>query len=397
MKGSAILLAATLLVKIIGAAFKIPLTNLIGNEGMGYFNSAYSIYSGLFVIATAGLPVAVSKMVSESIARNNLRETKRIFSIAYVIFLTIGIVGSAVLFWGADMLVSGMKYAESGLCVKLIAPAILFVSLMSVYRGFFQGTTNMLPTAISEVTEALGKLVVGYMLAYILLDHGLMAAAGGAVFGVTSGTFIAVLILMIIYQCKKKSFYSGSGMEQQPRPVGTLLWKLLKIAVPITISASVLTLTNLIDLALIGIRLDSIKEFLNATPRELYGMYSAKAVTLYNMPPTLVTSLSLPLVPAVSRAFVLKDYRKAQITISQSLKVAMLFELPCAVGMGVLAVPILELLYGTSDAALLLKLVSPLYFVCIHGAGVQLHLAGCGKSVGAGGKYCCGRHCEGAD
>ena len=129
VKGSLILLLANLLVKVIGAAFKIPLTNIIGNEGMGYFSAAYSIYSGLFVIATAGLPVAVSKMVSGASATGNYKEIKRIFHIVYIIFLAIGIIGSGVLFFGADTLATTTEYNDSNIAIRVIAPAILFVSL----------------------------------------------------------------------------------------------------------------------------------------------------------------------------------------------------------------------------------------------------------------------------
>lgn len=359
LKGSLILLIANFMVKVIGAAFKIPLTNLIGNEGMGYFNAAYQIYSGLFIIATAGLPVAVSKMVSESIAKNNLRETKRIFKSAYFIFLIIGIAGSCALFFGAETFSATTKFKHTEIVVRTIAPALLFVSLMSVYRGFFQGTTNMYPTAISEVVEALGKLIIGFAAAYILLPKGLHISAAGAIFGVTSGTFFGFLILMFIYINNKKIIYKDIRLSPAPRSYKDILWNLLKIAVPITISASVFTLTNLIDTFFIGNNLDKIQHLLSETPGELYGKYTSKAVVLYNMPPTLVMSLCLALVPAIARAYVKKDNAVIRSTTTQSLKMTLFFSVPCTVGLFALAEPILVLLYGTNDAVTLLQLISP--------------------------------------
>ena len=381
LKGSLILLIANFTVKLIGAAFKIPLTNLIGNEGMGYFNSAYSIYSGLFVIATAGLPVAVSKMISESVAENRLRDTKRIFSIAYIMFLIIGIIGTSALFFGADAYASTTKYTDANIAIRTIAPAILLVSLMSVYRGFFQGMRNMYPTAISEVIEALGKLLIGYIAAYLLLGKGLHMAAAGAIFGVTAGAFLALAVIMLIYRNNKKQIYIGIENAPQSRSTKHITLKLLKIAIPVTISASVFTLTNLIDSIFIGRNLESIKHFLIDTPlmRQvisetpeyltdpdlinrvhtiLYGIYTGKAVVLYNMPPTLVMALCMSLVPAISRAVAQKDSLLIKSTTTQSLRMVMMFAVPCSVGLLVFAEPILMLLYGTTDATLLLQLLS---------------------------------------
>lgn len=358
VKGSMILLIANFTVKLIGAIFKIPLTNLLGNTGMGYFNAAYSIYAGLFVIATAGLPVAVSKMVSESVVTGNLKETKKIYNAAFMMFLVIGIAGSLVLYFFADSLAQTTEYLESNLAIRTIAPAILFVSMMSVYRGFFQGMSNMFPTAISEVVEALTKLVVGYLLAWLLISKGLPVAASGAVFGVTTGTFLGFVVLMLIHQKKKKAIYAGIELAKPARPMASIVKELFKIAVPVTISASVFTLTNMVDYVLIGQNLNHIKEFLVEEPIALYGKYTAKAVVLYNMPPTLVMSLCMALVPAVARAMAVRDKQLVRTTTTQSLKITLLFSLPCAVGLGTLADPILRLLYGTNDAGMLLQLVS---------------------------------------
>lgn len=358
-KGSAILLIANLAVKIIGALFKIPLQHLIGDEGMGYFNAAYNIYAGLFVVATAGLPVAVSKMVSESLVTGNVRETKRIFGVAYAIFLVIGILGSSALFLFADEWAATTKFANSNIAVMAIAPSILFVSLMSVYRGFFQGMSNMIPTAVSEVVEAAGKLIVGYLLAYLLLGRGLHIAATGAVLGVTTGSLLSLGVLIFIYSRKKKVVYSGTDKSGQPAPIGVILKKLLSIAIPVTISASVFTLTNMIDTVLIGRNLESIQHLLSEDRVVLYGRYTGKAVVLFNMPPTLVMSLCMALVPAIARAFVSGDKKTVRITTTQSLKSAYIFALPCAIGLATLAHPILTILYGTNDAALLLQLIAP--------------------------------------
>lgn len=357
--GSIILLLANLLVKVIGAVFKIPLVSLLGNEGMGYFNAAYQIYAGLFVVATAGLPVAVSKMVSASTVKGNLKEAKNIFKCAYIMFIIIGITGSSVLYFGADKLQALTKYDNTANAIRTIAPAIFFVSLMSVYRGFFQGLSNMIPTAVSEVTEALAKLIVGYVCAYFLIKKSLPAAASGAIFGVTCGTILSCAVLMFIHIKEKKNIYADIAASPASPSMKHIFAELIKIAVPVTISASVFTLTNMIDYALIGRNLNSIKDLLPASPTELYGMYTGKAVVLYNLPPTLIMALCMSLVPAVSRANALGDKKLISETATQSLKFTLMFSLPCCIGLFVLADPILLLLFSSNDASLLLKLLSP--------------------------------------
>lgn len=274
-------------------------------------------------------------------------------------FVVIGITGSCVLYFGAERLQSLTKYDNTANAIRTIAPAIFFVSLMSVYRGFFQGMSNMIPTAVSEVTEAAAKLIVGYVCAYFLIKKSLPAAASGAIFGVTCGTILSCAALMFIYIKEKKTIYADIAKSPDSPTMGKICAELVKIAVPVTISASVFTLTNMVDYALIGRNLNSIKELLPASPTELYGMYTGKAVVLYNLPPTLIMALCMSLVPAVSRANALGNRELISETATQSLKFTLMFSLPCCVGLYVLADPILLLLFPSNDAALLLKLLSP--------------------------------------
>ena len=386
LKGSLILVVANLLVKIIGALFKIPLTNLLGNEGMGYFSSAYTIYSGLFTVATAGLPVAIAKMVAESTAHGNLRELKRIHRVSYALFALVGIVGTCVLYFGADKFIK--NYGDNSLCIKLVAPAIFFVAIMSVYRGFFQGLSDMYPTAFSELIESGMKLVVGFSLAYFLLDRGLLYGAAGAISGVTLGAVCGAVFLIATFFKKKKKIYSSMNASLEPPSVGTVLGKMLYVALPVTISASVFTISNLIDVFQIGSRLsliadkipkeqlaqcvaytsDAIKNVADTdTARivnSLYGMYTSKVLTMLNLLPALVVALCLPLVPAIARAYESKDMRTVSKTTHMSVKFTVFFALPGAIGMGVLSDPILRALFGTNDASLLLRLITPAV-VCV--------------------------------
>ena len=217
LKGALVLGIASLIVKLIGAFFKIPLINLIGDDGMGYFNVAYQIYTFMFIIATAGFPVAISKMVAESIARDNKKNADRVFSTAFMLLSIIGFVGAAILFLFNEQLAALVNIPDAAPGIKAIAPGVFFISMASVIRGYFQGQQNMFPTAGSEVIEATAKMAVGLVLAYIVVNMSINPELGsgidlaarevasthertvfasvGAILGVTSGTILSFLLL----------------------------------------------------------------------------------------------------------------------------------------------------------------------------------------------------------
>lgn len=385
LKGSLILVVANLLVKVIGALFKIPITNLLGNEGMGYFSSAYTIYSGLFTVATAGLPVAIAKMIAESTARGNLRELKRIHGVSYAIFAVIGVAGACVLFFGADRFVK--SYGDNSICIKIVAPALFFVAVMSVYRGFFQGLSDMYPTAFSELIESGTKLVLGYAMAYIFLKKGLVYGAAGAISGVTAGSIFGCAFLIAMFFVKRKKIYSSLDNTLAPPSYGNVFARLMGVALPVTVSASVFTITNLIDVFQIGKRLSLIADKIpqeqidrcvkyaegslsgaadktEVIVNSLYGMYTAKVITMLNLIPAIVVALCLPLVPAIARAYTAKNYSEVSKTTYMSVKLTIAFALPGAVGIGVLSSPILRTLFGSNDASFLLRLITPA-IVCV--------------------------------
>lgn len=166
LKGAAVLALAGILMKVLGAVFRIPLTNMIGTDGMSYYGVAYSIYGALVVLATAGIPVAISRLVSENIAINRYRNAHRVFRVALVMMTGIGLITFLICFFGAEMIASLVKNPEAALAVRATAPALLLVPMFSTFRGYFNGRQNMNPTAISELTEQLVRCGVGLYLAY---------------------------------------------------------------------------------------------------------------------------------------------------------------------------------------------------------------------------------------
>jgi len=358
MHGAIILLVANILVKVIGAVFKIPLTYILGEEGMGYFSTAYQVYTWMFIIATAGIPVAISKMISESHAKNRLNEIRNIHSVSIRLLSCIGIIGFAVLYFGADFFANKLlKNPGAALGIKSISPSMLFVSLMSAYRGFFQGHQNMLPTALSEVFEALGKLIIGFGAAYILLTKGMEMSAAGAVFGVSCGGFFGFLVLFVIYKKDMSKMQKINGICAQSETKSEILKKLIKIAIPITIGASVFSLTSLIDTAMIMRRLQA-GGFAYKEANALWGSYSGYAFPLFNLPPTLINAITVSIVPAIASAYAVGEHKKASHTTAKSMKITVLFSLPCAIGMAMLAKPILSLVYNNTNATSTLTILS---------------------------------------
>ena len=356
ISGAAILMAANLLVKLIGLAFKVPLTYLIGEEGMGHFSDAYSMYTWMFILATAGLPVAISKMVSESTALGNTTETRRILRVSLFTLISLGAIGTAILFIGADAFskLIGNPLAANG--IRAIAPAMLFVSIMSAFRGFFQGRQDMTPTAISEVIEALGKLGIGYMLAYLLLPFGLSNASAGAVAGVSCGALLGALSLVLIFFFKKKKLFPSVRVEGHVQSYGALFKKIVSIAIPITIGASVFSMTNVIDMAMIKHNLISAG-FSQEEAVRLWGSYSGYAIPIFNMPPTLLVAISISLVPAVAAAFVSGNLKGARRSVQSAIRITTLFSLPCAAGVSLLARPILLGIYQNGNAGTMLAIL----------------------------------------
>lgn len=406
LKGALVLAVANLVVKLIGAFLKIPLYSLIGEEGMGLFNVAYQIYTFMFIIATAGFPIAVSKMVAESVARGDETDAKRVFETSLMFLGIIGIAGSLVLFVFADSLAALLHNNAAATAIKMISPSVFFVSLVSAYRGYFQGIQNMYPTAASEVTEAVTKLVAGFAAALIFMnmtvnsslgavvdfkakeiisrDMRTRLAASGAIMGVTLGTLLSLILMMSVYSVLKKRRRLGSEIT---RGRGAILKELVLIAVPITIGASVSSLTSLVDLATIMNRLvvnpavfdkyafmfQKGTEFAKTASEEgwqgmlllekkansLYGMYTGQAQTMFNLPLTMVVALSMSIVPAISTAVAARRRSEATGMTESVLRITMLFAMPCAIGMSVLSGPILGLLYrGDTSASLLLQKLS---------------------------------------
>lgn len=346
VKGALILGLAGLTIKVLGAAFRIPLTNIIGDDGMGYYQTAYPIYVLFLTIATAGIPTAISRMVAERNAIDQPYEAHRVFKLSFLLLLTIDLASSSILFFGAKHITAMIKEPEAVYAMKAIAPALFFVPLMASFRGYFQGRQNMTPTAASQVIEQLFRVAVGLGLAVYLLPKGLQYSAAGASFGATAGGIFGFIGILILYLLNKKEI-TGDLEHADRTPIestGTILLGLLVIAVPITIGASIMPIINAIDTAIVKSRLVEIG-YDSDLARGLYGQLTGMAAPLINFPQVLTQAVAMSLVPVVASAYRREQHGFMQRNIALGLRFALLLSIPCAMGMTVLAEPIMLLLY----------------------------------------------------
>ena len=350
--GAAVLAAATILVKLIGACYKIPLVRIIGTQGYNYFLNAYDIYSVLLIASTAGLPVAMSRMIAEAQTMGNTARIRRIYQASLYVFLPIGIVGSLGMMLFAQPLARFIESPDSWVAMLALGPAIFFVCLFSSYRGFFQGQSSMTPTAVSQVIEALSKLVLGLGLAWLLVRMGydITVAAAGAILGVTVGTVLAAVYLGLKHRTAMRALEAERSVGAQ-EPLGRTMRTLLAIAIPITIGAVGLQLLTVIETKIILGQLVSGAGFNQDAAESLKGLYGS-AQTLFNLPSALITPLTVAVIPAISGRLTTGDNLGAKKVGESSLRIMSLIALPCGVGLFVLAEPIMKLIYNYAGAEL---------------------------------------------
>ncbi|MBP6492203.1 MAG: polysaccharide biosynthesis protein [Clostridia bacterium] len=346
MQGAVILGIAGIIIKIMGAFFRIPLANLIGDEGMGYYQTAYPVYVLFLTLATSGIPIAISKMVSERVAVDRYYEAYRVFRVSFILLFSIGICSASILFFGAEHIVNSVGNPGAKYAMMAIAPALLFVPMMAAYRGYFQGMQNMKPTATSQVVEQFFRVAAGLSLAYFLIGHGKQFAAAGASFGATAGSIAGLVAVIAIYMYKKNSLKGDveRTYHESDEKSSQILAKIFMIAVPVTIGAAIMPIMNAIDVGIVMRRLQETG-WTEAAANGLYGQLTGMAGPLINFPQVLTQAIAMSLVPAIAAAYKQRDIEFMHYNIRLGLRSAILIGLPCALGLMTLAEPIMLLLY----------------------------------------------------
>ena len=369
LHGAVILTAGLVIIKILGAVYKIPLGNILGDDGYGIFLAAYNVYSVFYTVSTAGVPVALSRLIAAADANDRPMQIRRYFRVAVGAFFLIGLVCSLVMFLFPTELAAMIKQPKAAQSIWALSPSVLLCCMLAVYRGYMQGHSNMVPTAVSQVVEVLFKVLFGLGLVMVLTNMGksLPVRCAAAISGVTVGSLMS-LAYLIFYKFRNYSDKPLTAEETDiPDSTGKTVKTLLVIAIPISIGASVQAVINLIDTWQVMGLLQSAAGFAQETAEVLYGVYG-KAQTLYNLPATIISALSVSVVPAVAAQYALKNFEGAKSTAETALRITAVLALPMAVGLSVLSRPIMKVIYWDAAAqggTLLMMLGAASFFLCM--------------------------------
>ena len=349
IKGAAILAAVGLICKFIGVLFRIFAVRIVGEHGMFYYELVYPTYSWLLIISSSGIPTAISRMVAERAAVGNYDGARHVFRRSLLLLLLIGAVTSALMFFGAEWIGTvalgsdiGAKYS-----MMALAPALLFVSVMCAYRGYLQGLQRMTGTSVSQLTEQVFKFIFGLLLAYLLFrryHHTPMcyaAGAAGLLIGVTISEVLSLIVIIVFYLRTRGQY---KALIEDPNPHEKVFGPILAIAIPITLGASILPIANVLDSAMITRLLRGIG-YSDEAAKLNYTALCTYVRSVINLPATLTIGIAMSIVPAISAARARSDRASVKQLSLLSLKIAMAIGLPCAVGLSVLAGPIIKLLY----------------------------------------------------
>lgn len=351
VKQAAILGGASLFVRLLGFFYRVPLTNLIGDEGNAYYNSAYQIYAFAANLTSFFMMAAVSRLISERIALAQYRNAHTLFKTAVMFSLAIGTVGSLVMFFGADAIITVFNLRPGAIyALRAVAPSVFILSVLTVLRGYFQGMNTAFPTAASQVVEQIFNVAFSLLLAFLLYD----AATGGdvrrAAAGATGGTSIATLaalgVVAVIYLMalrKIKARIAADTTEFRERRRSQLA-AIMRTAWPMIIGLSIFSVASLLDIGMANARIPVSGAFTEYEVNVLVGQFTGKFVLLTSLPASLSMALAFAVIPEITAAHVTGDTTAVASKTNQALRLSMMISIPAAVGLAVLADPIIAML-----------------------------------------------------
>lgn len=356
----AILAAASIFCRVIGLLYRSPLREIIGDDGNGYYSYAYNIYTIILLIASFSIPLAVSKSISARLAKGEYRNAQRIFHGALIYAAVVGVVGFGVCYFGAPALVFGQTGAIPAL--RVLAPVIFFSGILGVLRGYFQGHSTMVPTSISQIIEQLLNAVVSVVAAYLMVrgftavtDAEKMARASagatGSAFGTGAGVLVGLAFCMVLYWMYRPKVKRQIRRDQTEHVESyfSILKILILTITPVIFSTAIYNCSASIDQSIFSVVLGA-KGYQELDTVALYGIFSTQYNVLINVPVSMASALSSAIVPNISGNFVVGNYEELKNTIDSAIKLNMIVMIPCAVGLTVLADPIIHLLFPTATA-----------------------------------------------
>lgn len=385
LKGTMILTISSIIVKVIGSLNWIILSRVLGGEGIGLYQMGFPIYLMAITVSSAGVPVAISIITSEKLANKDYRGAKRVFNVSLRLLLISGLIFSSALFFGADFLINQHIIRDSRAYYSIIAlaPAVFFVTFLASFRGYLQGWQIMTPTATSEVVEQLVRVITMLVFADLFMPYGLAYAAGGASMGAGAGAFCALLVLMWFYRRLKRRLHAEIEAQDDSIPTesaGHIIKRLLKLALPVSLTSLMLPIGANLDLLIVPQRLEAAGfDVRHAT--ELFGYLTGMAVPLVNLATIFTAAMTISLVPSISESRALECFDAIRDKIRLAFRVAMIITFPCFMGLFFLAEKVAALIYNAPGAAGAIQTMSVgILFLGMHQISTGI-LQGLGKTA----------------
>ena len=385
LKGTMILTISSIIVKVIGSLNWIILSRVLGGEGIGLYQMGFPIYLMAITVSSAGVPVAISIITSEKLANKDYRGAKRVFNVSLRLLLISGLIFSSALFFGADFLINQHIIRDSRAYYSIIAlaPAVFFVTFLASFRGYLQGWQIMTPTATSEVVEQLVRVITMLVFADLFMPYGLAYAAGGASMGAGAGAFCALLVLMWFYRRLKRRLHAEIEAQDDSistESAGHIIKRLLKLALPVSLTSLMLPIGANLDLLIVPQRLEAAGfDVRHAT--ELFGYLTGMAVPLVNLATIFTAAMTISLVPSISESRALERFDAIRDKIRLAFRVAIIITFPCFMGLFFLAEKVAALIYNAPGAAGAIQTMSVgILFLGMHQISTGI-LQGLGKTA----------------
>lgn len=348
LKNAAILAASGIIARFMGFLYRIPMQNILGDSGTGIYSAAFNLYLFFFVISSAGIPSAVSKMISYRIAKG--QDTRKVLGISILFSGSLGFISMLVLFFFADALAYFIGMPRAALSIKALAPTVFTVSLMSSFKGYFLGNRNSAPVAYSQLVDQLVNAALSVLLVYMFIERGVLYAAFGGTLATFFGSLIGFLILFIIFIKLKKE--PKSNVEK----TSSVLKELVFTAIPIVAGTAIFGVTNIIDTRM-AMNLLTNSGFSIYEAEVLFGQLGGKYVVITTLPVAVSSAIAMAVIPSISAASANEDYGKVRSKTNSALKLGMLIAMPASFGVGILAEPILHFLFPNNYEGYMLLVV----------------------------------------
>ena len=349
VKQAAILAAASLIVRFIGFLYRLPMTDIIGDEGNAIYAAGYQVYNFLLILSSAGLPAAIGKMVSERISLGEYKNAHKVFQVSLLVSGGLSFVFMIALLLTSKLIaVNICKIPDAYYTLLSLAPTIFIVGIMSVFRGYFQGMNNMVPTAVSQIVEQIFNAVFSVLLSWLLISKSVALSAAGGTTGTGIGALAGLIIVFLAYGTQKDRIKRRNRLntgKYRVESAGEIASILIKTSVPIIIGTAIYSITNLVDMSMVMDRLLASGAFTEDEATVLYGQLQGKYVTLTTLPVAISTAVATASVPNIAGAMAIKDYTSVERKINMAIKISMVISIPAALGMAVLSPQILYMLF----------------------------------------------------